>query len=68
MLFTPKVLAALQAKRERFISTESNFQNDLNLLKGSLEQFSDLSLKGAEEILAPIEHTGARPTAELDQH
>ncbi len=48
MLFKPKVLAALQAKRERFIDTESNFQNDINLLKGSLEQFSSLSLKGVE--------------------
>jgi len=68
MLFTTKLLAALQAKRERFISTESNFQNDINLLKGSLEQFSSLSLKGVEEVLAPIEHPGARPTAELDKH
>ena len=68
MLFKPKVLAALQAKRERFIDTEVNFQNDINLLKGSLEQFSNLSLKGVEEVLSPIEHPGARPTAELDQH
>jgi len=68
MLFTPKVLAALQAKRERFIDSKNNFQNDLNLLIGSLEQFSKLSLKEAEEILAPIECPGARPTVELDQH
>ncbi|MFC2055681.1 DNA double-strand break repair nuclease NurA [Chloroflexota bacterium] len=68
MLFTPKVLAALKAKQEHFIASESNFQNDLNLLKGSLEQFSSLSLETAEEVLTPIEHPGARPTAELDQH
>jgi len=68
MLHPGKVIAALEAKRDRFTAAEETRQEDLDALGQTLETLATLSLAEVESQLSGIPWPGARPTAEHEQH
>lgn len=64
MLIAEKILAALQAKRDRFSSAEMVFRQDLETLAQALEQMSAMNPEQIEVHLAEYQNPGAHPTAE----
>ena len=68
MLHPGKLVAALDAKRNRFTEAEETRQEDLDTLGQALKTLATLSLAEVESRLAGIPWPGARPTAEHEQH
>jgi hypothetical protein len=68
MLHPGKLVAALEAKRDRFTAAEETLQEDLDTLGQALETLATLSLAEVESRLAGIPWPGARPTDEHEQH
>jgi hypothetical protein len=68
MLHPGKLIAALEAKRDRFAEFEETRQGDLDTLGEALETLATLSLAEIESQLAGIPWPGARPTPEHAQH
>ena len=68
MLHPGKVIAALEAKRDRFTAAEEIRQEDLDALGQALEELAALSLAEVESRLSGIPWPGARPTAEHEQY
>ena len=64
MLALRQILAALDAKRDRFSSAEKVFRQDLETLAQTMEQMSAMSREEIEVHLAEYQNPGARPTAE----
>jgi len=68
MLHPGKLVAALEAKRDRFTEAEEIRQEDLDTLGQALETLATLSLAEVESRLAGIPWPGARPTDEHEQY
>ena len=68
MLHPGKVIAALEAKRDRFTAAEEIRREDLDALGQALEELAALSLAEVESRLSGIPWPGARPTAEHEQY
>ena len=68
MLYPGKLIAALEAKRDRFAEAEETRQEDLGALSGALEILATLRLAEIESQLASIPCPGARPTSEHAQY
>jgi len=68
MLHLGKVIAALEAKRDRFAAAEEIRREDLDALGQALETLVTLDLAEVEARLAGIPWPGARPTAEHERY
>lgn len=68
MLYPDKILAELQAKRDRFFECEASRQGDLQKLAQALKRLTSLPLPEIEARLAGLPHPGALPTAEHEQY
>ncbi len=68
MLHRDKIMAGLEAKRDRFTESEKIRQEDLDVLVQALEGLAVLSLPEVESRLAGIQWPGARPTSEHEQY
>jgi hypothetical protein len=68
MLHPGKLIAALEAKRDRFAEAEETRQVDLDALSEAVETLATLSMAEVESRLASIPWPGARPTSEHIQH
>ena len=68
MLHPGKVIAALEAKQDRFTAAEETRQEDLDALSQALEMLATLDLAEVESRLAGIPWPGARPTTEHERY
>jgi len=68
MLHPGKIVAALEAKRDRFTAVEEARWEDLDALNQALGALTNQSLAEIESRLSGIPWPGARPTAEHEQH
>ena len=68
MLHPGKVIAALEAKQDRFTAAEETRQEDLDALRQALETLATLDLAEVESRLAGILWPGTHPTAEHERY
>jgi len=68
MLHPGKIVAALEAKRNRFTAADRVRQEDLDALNRAVEGIVALSLSEIESRLSGVPWPGARPTAEQEQY
>jgi len=68
MLYPEKVRVALEAKKDKFANAQIELQQDIDRLKGALNNLSSLKRDEIESLLAGILSPGARPTNEQDNY
>lgn len=68
MLQSAKLVAALEAKKDRFFEADEVAKEDLSILKKALAEYAKLSLEEIESRLRHFQSPGALPTAEHSEY